>query len=92
MRRPADQLLPAGAEGGEARQQLVQLQALSAVLRQLLPDLLHLRRHRRGLPQALHRPLQRLQQRVHFIVELWGREERGEELQEEERRVAERSG
>lgn len=68
--RPADELLPAGAERREAGQQLVQLQALGPVLRQLLPDLLHLRGYRRGQPQPLHRPLQGLQQRVHFVVKL----------------------
>ena len=66
----SNELLSPGAEGGEARQQLVQLQALSAVLRQLLPDLVHLRRHRGRRPQPLHRALQGLQQGIHLVVKL----------------------
>lgn len=66
----ADELLSSPAQGREAGQQLVELQALSPVLRQLLSDLLHLRRHWGGLPQTLDRPLQGLQQGVHFVVEL----------------------
>jgi len=67
---PSDELLPPGAQGGEGGQQLVQLQALGAVVGQLLPDLVHLGGHRRRLAQALHRPLQGLQQGVHLVVEL----------------------
>lgn len=70
MSRPADELLSAGAQGGEARQQFVQLQPLGSVLRQLLPDLLHLCCHRGRLPEPLHRPLQSLQQWVHLVVKL----------------------
>lgn len=70
MGGPSDQLLSAGAQGGEAWQQFVQLQALGSVLRQLLPDLLHLRRHRGGLPQPLDRALQGLQQGIHLVVKL----------------------
>lgn len=66
----ADELLSAGAEGGEAWQQFVQLQPLRPVLRQLLPDLLYLRRHRGRLSQPLNRPLQGLQQGVHLVVKL----------------------
>lgn len=73
----SNQLLPTGTQGGEAGQQFVQLQPLSSVLRQLLPDLLHLRRHGGRLPEPLHRPLQGLQQGVHLIMEL--RTDGGEE-------------
>lgn len=68
--RSADELLSAGAQSREARQQFIQLQPLSAMLCQLLSDLLHLCSHRRGLPQTLHRPLQSLQERVHLIMKL----------------------
>lgn len=70
MSRSADELLAAGAEGGEAWQQFVQLQSLGSVLCQLLPDLLHLCSHGGRLPKPLHRPLQSLQQWVHLVVKL----------------------
>lgn len=66
----SNELLPAGTQGGETWQQFVQLQPLGSVLCQLLPDLLHLGRHRGRLPQPLDSPLQGLQQRVHLVVKL----------------------
>lgn len=92
MSGSSDELLSAGTEGGEARQQFVQLQPLGSVLRQLLPDLVHLRCHRGRLPQTLDRPLQGLQQGVHLVVKLGTEGELEESIVRRRRECVEGAG
>lgn len=82
----SDELLSAGTEGREAWQEFVQLQPLGSVLRQLLPDLIHLRCHRGRLPQPLDRPLQGFQQGVHLVVKLGTEGELEESIMRRRRR------